>query len=263
MELKSEFEDDIFKIPSDKVRLPSEAKLYTSIPPVVDVEYMTTKDENILYSNNLMNNGTVFKTLAKAKILDKNINVDDLLIGDYNQILIALRKSAYGEIYDVNTLDPDTNTYIRKPINLDELERVGLGAQFDEKGEFEFVLPAMNKRITFKLLTVGTGEYVNTRAEASINKANGVIPYITTRLETQIQSVEGNRDKIYISKFVNVMLIPDRLALVKYIDSIEPGVKLKAKFKSSIKGVEYEDNVTLGLDFFYSTILNTSTVNTP
>lgn len=248
------FEDDIFKIPFDKVKLPSESKLYSSIPPIVDVEYMTTKDENILYSSTLMGAGTVFNTLVKAKLLDKSINVDDLLLGDFNEILISLRKSAYDEFYDVSTTDPDTGQQIRKTINLDDLERVGIGAQFDEKGEFEFVLPVMNKRISFRFVTVGMGDYINNRAEQMKDKITGVVPFITTRLESQIQSVEGQRDKAYISKFVAVMVPKDRLALVKYIESIEPGVKLKAKFKSSQKDVEYEENIMLSLDFFYPTL---------
>ncbi len=248
----SQYDDEIFKIPSDKVKLPSGGELYgASIPPILDVEYVTAKDEDILYSSELMNTGSIFNTLVREKIRTHGVNVDELLVGDFNEILLFLRKSAYGQIYSTKTIDPDTNKVVTQPIDLDYLSRKGIGAQYNEMGEFDFVLPLINKRITFKLCTVGMMDYINNRAEQQANKVNGVKPYIKTRLETQITSVEGKRDKIYISKFVDVIPPGDRLAFMQYMESIEPGVELSYTFKSSIKGNDYQDKIILGLDFFY------------
>lgn len=249
MEIKNKLQDDIFKIPHDKVKLPSGGLLYTDIPAVVDVEYMVTSDEDILYSNKLMDNGVVFNELVKLKLLDKNINVSDLLIGDFNQILVFLRISAYGNIYNAKTYDPDINEFISQEVDLKSLTVKGLGADFNENGEFEFVLPTLNKKITFKLLTVGLGDYINKTAES--RKKNNVIPYLTTKLETMIMSVEGITDKLYISQFVKIIPPVDRIKLSNYISSIEPKVDLEYTFKSKIKGTEYKDNIVLGIDFFY------------
>ena len=251
---KTIYDDEMFKVPFDKVSLPSEGKLYSGlIPPVLDVEYMITKDEDILYSSELMSNGTIFSTLVAQKIKTPGVNVDDLLVGDFNEILLFLRKTAYGNIYITNSFDPDTQELTKKPVDLNELKRNSLTAMFNELGEFDFVLPLMNKRITFKLCTVGMMNYINNRAEQMKNKKIGVTPYITTRLETQIMSVEGKRDKLFISKFVQVIPPADRLRLMQYIESIEPGVSLNYTFKSAIKENEYTDKIQLGLDFYFPT----------
>lgn len=256
--MKSIYEDDIFKVPLDKVNLPSGGQLYNGeIPPVVEVEYVTAKDEDILYSADLMSNGTIFNTLVAQKIKTRGVVVDDLLIGDFNEILLTLRKSAYGNIYNTTTLDPDTNRQIKYPVDLNLLERKPLTAKFDERGEFEFTLPMMNKRITFKLITVGMMTYINNRAEQKADKLTGVKPYITTRLESEIMSVEGSkpgviyREKTYISKFVEVITPADRLAFMEYVESINPGVDLTYEFISTMKQNSYKDKIILGLDFFY------------
>ena len=40
-------------------------------------------------------------------------------------------------------------------------------------------------------------DYINQRAESLKNKITGVIPYLTTRFEVQIMSVNGNKDKLF------------------------------------------------------------------
>lgn len=246
---KDKFEDEIFKIPHDKVKLPSEGKLYTNIPDILDIQYMVTEDEDILYSNNLMDNGLVFNKLVEKKLVDKTINVNDLLIGDFNQILVFLRISAYGNLYKTKAFDPDLKDYVDQTVDLKNLKIKGVGAQCDENGEFKYVLPILNKTITFKLLTVGLGDYINTTAEK--RKVGNVVPYLTTKLETQIMSVEGERDKTYISNFVKIIPPSDRIKFYSYVDTIDPKIDLECSFKSSIKGIEYTDKIILGLDFFY------------
>jgi hypothetical protein len=247
--LKDSIYKDILVIPTDKVVLPSEAKLYgENIPPILDVEYMTSGDEDILYSTELMNSGQVFNTLLKKKVKNK-IKIEDLLLGDFNTVLLALRINGYGNVYQVNTLDPDTNTMMLQDVDLLKLKIKPLTGEFDERGEFEFILPLLNKRITFKLSTVGMGDYINNRAEQL--KRDNVTPYIRVRLETQIMSIEGQRDKNYISKFVNSMPPRDRIALMKYMDDIQPGIDLNYTFTSSVKENLYNEKIILGMDFFY------------
>ena len=249
--IKSKYEDDFFKIPTDKVKLPSEAKLYNGIDEVIDVEYMVTEDEEILFSNTLMDNGVVFNTLVKNKLVNKNINVGDLLIGDFNQILVFLRKTAYGNLYKTTTFDPDTKSLIPVTIDLDNLIRLPIRASFDENGEFDYTFPLCNKKITFKLMTVEMGDYINNTAEKLKDKITGKAPYLITRLSTIITSVEGNREKTFINQFVRFLPPSDRINLNNYIESIEPGVDLNYEFTSSIKGEKYIDKIVLSLDFFY------------
>ena len=48
-------------------------------------------------------------------------------------------------------------------------------------------------------------------------------------LQSQITEIEGNRDPVYISKFINVMPAYDSLKFREYSDEIEPGIDLEVE----------------------------------
>ena len=93
-----------YKFPTEMVELPSKGYFYIDGHPLstgkVEVKYMTAKEEDILTSQNLIQQGTVIDTLLQALIVDKTIKVDDLLIGDKNAIMVAARVLGYGKDYD-------------------------------------------------------------------------------------------------------------------------------------------------------------------
>jgi hypothetical protein len=78
--------------------LPSLGKTYRNKKPNVRLGYMTTADENILTSPNLLQSGEFFNVL---KILEPDLRYNDLLVGDRNAIMIWLRATGYGEMYPV------------------------------------------------------------------------------------------------------------------------------------------------------------------
>ena len=77
-----------FKFPTEMVDLPSKGHFYVDGHPLssgkVEVKYMTAKEEDILTSQNLIQQGTVIDVLLQSLIVDKTINVNELLIGDKN-----------------------------------------------------------------------------------------------------------------------------------------------------------------------------------
>ena len=83
-----------FKFPTEMVDLPSKGHFYVDGHPLssgkVEVKYMTKKEEDILTSQNLIQQGTVIDVLLQSLIVDKTINVNELLIGDKNTIMIIL-----------------------------------------------------------------------------------------------------------------------------------------------------------------------------
>ena len=244
--------EDIFKIPTQNIELISGGKLYKDIPSTLEVEDMVTSDEDLLYSSSSkIQDGEVFKALVKKKIKTKNINIDDLLIGDFNQLLIHLRCSGYGEKYNINTFDPDVNDYVKKEIDLSKLKIKKLGDGYDELGEFSFQLPKSGVNVKFILPTVGLGKTINTLAERREDVSTGITPYITTKFEFLINEINGNRDKSYIKKFINVMSPIDSLALKKKLNEVEPDVLLKWEFETSINKNKHESDFILGMDFFY------------
>ena len=100
-----------YKFPTEMVDLPSKGYFYFDGHPLssgkVEVKYMTAKEEDILTSTNLIEQGIVIDKLLESLIVDKNIKVDDLLIGDKNAIMIAARILGYGKDYEFNLRDTE------------------------------------------------------------------------------------------------------------------------------------------------------------
>ena len=92
------------KFPTEVVDLPSKGYFYPEDNPLstrqVEMRYMTAKDEDILTSQKLIQKGTVLDVLLRELIIDKKINLDDILIGDKNALLVAARVLAYGKEYE-------------------------------------------------------------------------------------------------------------------------------------------------------------------
>ena len=100
-----------FISPTEHVELPSQGKGYPQGHPLhgketIEIKYMTAKEEDILSSRNLLKKGLAIERLIQSVICDKNVQAKDLLVGDRNAILIAARRSAYGNIYSIKVTCP-------------------------------------------------------------------------------------------------------------------------------------------------------------
>ena len=130
-----------FKFPTEEVDLPSKGLIYAKDNPLssgkVEMKYMTAKEEDILSNQSYIQKGIVLDKLLKSLLIDKKINIEDLIIGDKNSLLIASRVLGYGKEYKVMVKDEeytiDVSTLDNKPID-EDLYEAG-------KNEFSFTLP--------------------------------------------------------------------------------------------------------------------------
>ena len=224
----------------DVLPLPSGGKIYKNKKSAVKVAYMTTADENILTSPNLVSSGQFLEILINRKLLENDIRYRDLHVGDRNAIMLWLRATSYGEMYPVTLFDEYDNPFDTE-INLNDLKVINLGAEPDSEGYFDFTLPVSKIQIKFKLLTVGDVDDIEKQLE--VDKENG-IPVNNTNtyiLEKQIIEVNGERNKNVIRDFVQTMRVGDSKSLKKYVDSIESGVDL---------------NIEVGTYYHYATNLH-------
>ena len=87
---------------SEEVTLPSKGLLYPEGSPlrkgIIEMKYMTAKEEDILTNPNLIENGTVIDKLLQSLIVSP-IDYNTLLTGDKNAILVAARVLGYGADY--------------------------------------------------------------------------------------------------------------------------------------------------------------------
>lgn len=239
-----------FEVPYDVIPLPSKGLLYPNKKETIEVRYLVGEDENILTSPNLLQSGKFIDVLLEKKIRSKDLNPNDLLVGDRNAILIWLRATGYGEMYPVTVIDPETGQEVETEIDLTTLKQKPLGADPDENGFFDFELPMSKKKVKFRLLTARDEDEINKRAEAQSKKKNSVTDTVTFKLGTQVMSVDGNSDKEWIHNFVRVMPARDSLALRKHIADIEPGMDLNVTVEVP-GGEPIESFLVIGPDFFW------------
>lgn len=137
----------------DVIQLPSNGQCYRSKVDRVPVAYLTAYDENIITSPNLYKDGLVIDYLLKNKIVNSEINVEELVSGDADAIILFLRATSYGPDFPIVVRDPETGEQIETTIDLTTLKPKEFKLVGDENGHFEFVTPLKKDRIKFRYLT--------------------------------------------------------------------------------------------------------------
>jgi hypothetical protein len=237
--------------PTEEVTLPSKGLIYPQDNPlargVLEMKYMTAKEEDILTNESYIKNGTVIDKLLEALIVTP-INYNDLIVGDKNAIMIAARVLGYGKDYTFK-LGEEEHTVDLTGVADKELQEEHLIEK--GKNEFEFTLPTVQKHITFKILTHADEKKIETEIKGlkKINK-NSSAEY-STRLKYTILSVDGDYERKTVRQFVdNGLLARDARALREYIKEIQPDVDLTFDLETSagdVQGVK----VPIGITFFW------------
>ena len=242
-----------------QVSLPSMGKLYSKDHPLhnvdfIDLKEMTAREEDILTSKILLKKGIAIDRLLENCIVDKKINHQNLLVGDRNTILLALRISGYGPEYNINITCPECNTSQESEIMLDKINIKTLDVEPQEIGlnEFEFKLPKSQALIKFKLLTSGEeSDIAKTQDNLRKLTKSDTENLVTSRMLKQIISVNGNSDRRYILDFINNMHIFDSRAFRQYITFIEPDVIMKSDFTCKECGELSSIDIPITTEFFW------------
>ena len=236
------------------VKLPSKGLFYKNKISEVNVEYMTSKDEDLLTTPSLIENGTVLDVLLKRKIKTKNIIPDDLLAGDRNAVILFLRSSSYGAEYSVQVPDPRTNIIFKTTVDLQKLKYKKVSEQPDEQGYFTVKLPMRKKTVVFRLLTSGEETILFKKAEAIKDAYNQEFSeYSTLKLKSHVISIEGNTDRTYIGKFIDAMPAMDALTIRRKIIDVSPDVDMDYEFQTK-DGYKFNAQLSVGIDFFFPNI---------
>jgi hypothetical protein len=231
----------------DVVELPSRGIHYANNKKTVRVSYLTASDENILSAQNLIQSNTVIDELLKRKILDKDINVDELSEEDRNAVLIFLRNTAFGSEYTFYLEDPKTNEKFTSTVDLSEVKFKDFNLVSDENGEFKYYLEKSKIEITFKFLTKKQKKEIE-EIEKSWNGL-GVAPIVTKELEMMIKSVGGNKDPMQIHNFIEKLPIRDSQDFRKYVRENKPNLDL-TKTVTAPSGELINVEVGFGVEFF-------------
>ena len=213
----------------DVIPLPSGGKFYPGRKKSIKVAYLTTADENILTSPNLVESGQFIEILINRKLLEPGLRYKDLLPGDRNAIMSWLRATGYGEMYPVLMTDKNGQEF-EAEINLSDLKTINLTVDPEADGLYTFELPLSKHIVRFKLLTCGDIDELERIIE---NIPDGVVNEEQTMiLEKQIVEVDGNRDRAYIKSFVNGMRILDAQKLREYVSKIKCDIDLSISVRT-------------------------------
>ena len=147
-----------YDFPTEVISLPFQGKCYPKENPLssgqVEIKYMTAKEEEILSSQNLIRKGVVLDKLFESVVVQKDVNINDIFVGDKNAILLATRVLGYGSDYVVEVTDPFTGELQKVTINLAKLQIKEVDfSKLNSENRYDFELPNSKIKIVFKLLT--------------------------------------------------------------------------------------------------------------
>ena len=251
--------------PTQFVELPTAGIFYPEGHPAhgktkLEINYMTALQEDMLTSEDLLKEGVAVTRMIQSLLVDKNINIKDLLIADVNALMVASRVTGFGPEYttgircsncgsvdehqaDLNeALEITTQKTIERVKTLDRPLLAEDGTMF-----YEIELPLSRVVVGCKLLTGTDEEKVSKKS--SIDSSSKSL--ITTLLRTIIYSVNGETNPIAVASFTNSMPTQDSQFLRKEYLTLIPNFSLKQQYACQSCGHTADVEVPLNADFFW------------
>jgi hypothetical protein len=247
-----------FEIPTELIPLPSNGIVYPKESSLhmresIEIRAMTAKDEDILTSRALIKKGTVITELIKSCLIDKSINVDEMVSGDRNAIMTALRITGYGSEYNVEVDCPACGERSKQEFNLSELpiKRIELQPMAIGANVFEFTLPVTKKVVHFKFIDGKDEQEIAVTAERRKKQGYASDNLVTTRLERAILAIDNIKERNKINSFIRNMPARDSLAMRRFLDKNEPGIDMKAWMTCPHCDETSEVRLPMGATFFW------------
>ncbi len=248
------------EIPVETVPLPSGGKAYpigTTLhgKETIDIRGMTTREEDILTNKVFLKKGTVITELIKSCLLDKSIDPTELLGGDRNTLMVAIRITGYGHEYDaeLECANDECKQKLKHSFDLSQLplKKLEIEPEMPGSNRFVFLLPYSKKKIVFKFLTGKDEEDIVTLTERLKKQGIQSENAVSTNLLYSIVSIDGNEDRAKIAQHVKFMLARDSRALRDYIRKNEPGLTLRQETACPACGHTEEVQMPFGVNFLW------------
>jgi hypothetical protein len=252
-----------WEIPVEMVPIPSEGKVYPEASALfnrktLNIKAMTAREEDILSSTALLKDGTVITHLIESCLIDKSVDVRDMLLGDRNALMVSIRITGYGSRYSASATCPSCDAKGNHDFNLSELEIKPLDIDPVRPGEnlFAYTLPVTKKEVHFRLMTGRDEHERNVITERRKKSMPGmkINDGITSKLSRLIFSVDGITDKNKVSQFVRSMPALDSKSLRKYINENEPGIDMTTWITCENCGESSQISLPMGTNFFWPSL---------
>ena len=245
--------------PTEIIDLPSKGHFYPHGSKLssgqIEVKLMTAREEDILTSPNLLKKGLAIEKLLESLVVDKDIDLDEMLIGDKNALIYSVRRLAYGDSYGpLEITCPKCTSVSKETVDLSEIKYKEFDIENFPRGvnEFEYTLPASKILVKFKLLTAGDEKNIERDIEGMAKLKKESSSEITTRLKYSILAINGETDKAKVKSFIdNQMLAKDSIAFRQYVKTFTPDVDGRFEYSCSECSHQERVAVPMTVNFFW------------
>lgn len=238
------------------INLPSKGRYYKNKKKSLLIRYLTAIEEYVLCDSMLMESGKGLELVLSSLIID-DIDVKELLLSDFQAILIFLRSTAFGDSIDITPTCPHCSIKIENEFNLSGLEFKKPEYEPNQEGkyivsfpgsEMEFVIsPITLAKELEKIENESDSDYFIYRNEEG--NATKIRKERSLSLVYNIDSINGITDKEKIKNIIRKQPKKNVDAIIDFIKKNEVGVDEKIMLKCESCGEEFIQNVSVGYNF--------------
>lgn len=216
----------------DIIPLPSQGMFYPrredgSYVDKAKVYYLTASDEALLTAPNATNGEDWVMELLRKKVIIEGFDLNNLLIGDRDALLIFLR-ATMDDMYTFPVPHPNNpSKMVDVTVNLNTLKTKKISKQsINEHGHFEFITPKTNKPIIYRLPTVGIMKNVSLRikSETMAGYKNAEVNRKMYMAQALTVSIDGKDDVMYVQNTLNGLNLLEYRKYIKEIENSMPSI---------------------------------------
>ena len=238
------------------VNLPSAGLYYPNKKGSLLVKYLTSVEENILCDYMLMESGLGIKFVLNSVLMD-DIDIESLLLSDFQAILIFLRANAFGDSVNVEPVCPHCGKINETSFKLSSLEFKEPKYKPNEKGEYIIKIDGSNLEIVISPMTLKKELEKNSNEKETdfftFKDENGFDLKIkkerTLNLIYNIDSINGVKDKEKIKNVIRKLPKKNVDAIIEFIEENEIGVNEKINLNCMFCQQEFIQRVNIGYNF--------------
>ena len=218
---------------TEKVTLPSGLEC--------TIREMTATEEGFLASPKMLKSGEAFEKILRNCVVEKNIDLDNLLVGDRYYLMLAIRRLTFGDSYDFKARCGSCGHTFNVDINLAELPVKKLDG--DPDATHTITLPRTGKKVTFRLL--------RGRDEKKISTTLRKTPQEIIRLSLLLHTIAVDGDENFSERFFETLPGADSQFYRKEIDAVTCGVDTVVEASCPECDDEFDVQLPINEYFFF------------
>lgn len=249
-----------FVVPTENVELPSQGLYYPVSSPLygvtsVEIRFMTAKEEDIFASSGT--NQASFEKLIDALLTNTSFSATDFLEEDKMAILLAARRSGYGqkytsEVFCQNCGEDTPHEFDLSIVNTKQTAHEE--SSFDPNtNTFKFTLPLTKVEVELLNMTPKDSDNIETERKQK-KKYNLPFNFTLSFLKTALVSANGVTDTQQLSKLAESLPAADAKHIMNFYADCRPNIDTTQEVSCSVCENKTEREVPISWAFFRTDI---------